>query len=101
MQAEFDPDSPIIMSADIAWAITRNTSAYLLKKRGAPKPFNTDPLNLTGRNALRYNGSLHKKAVAVLPAADNKGVVLALKKPVRANRPRVSLNKTNQKSGAR
>ena len=33
------------MSSDIAWAITKNNSAYLLKKRNCPKPFSTDPMN--------------------------------------------------------
>lgn len=60
------------MSSDVAWAITRNNSAYMLKKRSISKPFSTDPLNLTNKHAHRYNGFLHRKAVAIMPAQDNK-----------------------------
>merc|ERR1712018_403107 len=68
----------IIMS-EIAWAITRNNSAFLLKKRNCPKPFSTDPMNLTNKHSLRYTGLVNKKAVAVAPAADNKGFTVTIK----------------------
>ena len=55
------------MSSDITWAIIRNNSAFLLKKRGCPKPFSTDPLNLTNKNSQRYVGMVNEKAVGVQP----------------------------------
>ena len=61
------------MSSDIAWAITRNNSAYLLKKRNCPKPFSTDPMNLANKHSKRYSGVVNKKAISVAPASDNKG----------------------------
>merc|ERR1712099_66881 len=67
------------MSSDIAWAITRNNSAFLLKKRNCPKPFSTDPMNLTNKHSLRYTGLVNKKAVAITPAADNKGFDVTIK----------------------
>ena len=67
------------MSSDIAWAITRNNSAFLLKKRNCPKPFSTDPMNLTNKHSQRYTGLVNKKAVAVAPAADNKGFTVTIK----------------------
>merc|ERR1712193_68690 len=67
-----------IMS-EIAWAITRNNSAFLLKKRGCPKPFSTDPMNLTNKHSLRYTGLVNKKAVGVAPAADGKGFNVTVK----------------------
>merc|ERR1712080_181789 len=76
------------MSSDIAWAITRNNSAYLLKKRNCPKPFSTDPMNLTNKHSQRYTGLVNKKAVAVAPAADNKGLTVTMKAG-----PRRSLHK--------
>ena len=94
------------MSSDIAWAIIRNNSAYLLKKRGCPKPFNTDPLNLTNKNSQRYVGMVNTKAVGIQPTpkkfADNKekGFVLTVKKG-RANRPAKSTATVTMKSGAR
>ena len=57
------------MSSDIIWAVTRNNSAYLLKKRGCPNPFNTDPLNLTNKNSQRYVGMVNAKAVGIQPIA--------------------------------
>jgi len=67
------------MSSEIAWAITRNNSAFLLKKRNCPKPFSTDPMNLTNKHSQRYTGLVNKKAVAVAPAADNKGFTVTIK----------------------
>merc|ERR1711956_79939 len=66
-------------SSEIAWAITRNNSAFLLKKRNCPKPFSTDPMNLTNKHSQRYTGLVNKKAVAVAPAADNKGFTVTIK----------------------
>ena len=94
------------MSSDIAWAVIRNNSAFLLKKRGCPKPFNTDPLNLTNKNSQRYVGMANAKAVGVQPLpkkfADNKekGFVLTVKKG-KGNRPAKSLASVTMKSGAR
>lgn len=74
------------MSTDITWAITRNNSCFLLKKRGTLKPFSTDPLNVTHRYSQRYNGFCNKKAVGVAPAG-NKGFTITTKKPSKATRP--------------
>merc|ERR1712066_724734 len=87
------------MSSDIAWAVTRNNSAFLLKKRGCPKPFSTDPLNLTNKNSMRYNGYLHKKAVGI--AALDKGFAVSVKKPSRASRPGRSIQRSEMKTGGR
>ena len=89
------------MSSDIAWAITRNNSAFLLKKRGSPKPFSTDPLNLTNKNSQRYNGYLHKKAIGVNATSDNKGFALSVKRSTNASRPGKSVASVDMKSGAR
>merc|ERR1711962_1735064 len=69
----------IDIMSEIAWAITRNNSAFLLKKRNCPKPFSTDPMNLTNKHSLRYTGLVNKKAVAITPAADNKGFDVTIK----------------------
>ena len=57
-----------IMSNDVAWAVTRNSSRFLLKKRNCPKPFSTDPMNLTNLHSQRYSGICNSKAVGVMPA---------------------------------
>merc|ERR1711993_37443 len=76
------------MSSDIAWAITKNNSAYLLKKRNCPKPFSTDPMNLTNKHCKRFVGLVNKKALAIAPASDNKGFTVTMKAG-----PRRSLHK--------
>ncbi len=43
-----------MVSADVAWAVIRNNSAFLLKKRGVKKAFSTEPCNLTNVNSQRY-----------------------------------------------
>ncbi len=62
-----------MVSSDIAWAVIRESSSFLLKKRGVKKPFSTEPCNLTNRNAQRYNGLVNSKVVGISAAADNKG----------------------------
>ena len=62
-----------MVSSDIAWAVIRDSSSFLLKKRGVKKPFSTEPCNLTNRNAQRFNGLVNNKVVGISAAADNKG----------------------------
>ena len=88
------------MSTDITWAITRNNSAFLLKKRNCPKPFSTDPMNLTNKHSLRHSGCVNKKAVSVVPAADNKGFTVTIKKG-NANKPGKNLQTVTMKAGPR
>ena len=88
------------MSTDIAWAITRNNSAFLLKKRNCPKPFSTDPMNLTNKHSLRHTGCVNKKAISVVPAADNKGFTVTIKKG-NGNKPGNSTQSVTMKAGPR
>jgi large subunit ribosomal protein L28e len=89
------------MSSDIAWAITRNNSAYLLKKRGCAKPFSTDPLNLTNKHSQRYTGLVNRKAIGIAPGPENKGFTITIKKSKKSNRPGASKDKVTMKAGAR
>lgn len=42
------------VSADLIWEVTRNTSAFLLKRREAGGvQFSRDPLNLTNKHARK------------------------------------------------
>ena len=88
------------MSTDITWAITRNNSAFLLKKRGCPKPFSTDPMNLTNKHSMRHTGTVNKKALAIAPAADNKGFTVTIKKG-NANKPGKNRQTVTMKAGPR
>merc|ERR1712098_974243 len=69
-----------MVSTDIAWAVIRDSSSFLLKKRGVKKPFSTEPCNLTNRNTQRHNGLVNTKAVGISATADNKGFVMTTMK---------------------
>jgi len=88
-----------MVSADIAWAVIRNNSSFLLKKRGVKKPFSTEACNLTNKNAQRYNGLVNNKVVGVSAAADNKGFVVTTKRAKLAHRPGKALVATTMKAG--
>merc|ERR1712243_105024 len=88
-----------MVSADIAWAVIRDNSSFLLKKRGVKKPFSTEACNLTNRNSQRYNGIVNSKVVGVSAAADNKGFVLTTKKAKLAYKPGKSLVAATMKAG--
>merc|ERR1712054_137659 len=89
-----------MVSSDIAWAVVRDNSCFLLKKRGVKKPFSTEPCNLTNKNAQRYNGIVNNKVVGVSPAEDNKGFVLTTKRAKLAHKPGKALCATTMKAGA-
>merc|ERR1719215_1272452 len=67
------------MSSDIAWAITRKSLYFFVLSGICPKPFSTDPMNLTNKHSQRYAGTVNKKAVAIVPASDNKGFTVSMK----------------------
>jgi large subunit ribosomal protein L28e len=84
------------MSSDVAWAVTRNNSAFLLKKRGCSKPFSTDPLNLTNKHSQRYTGLVNKKAIGVAPGKMMSGCSRNLRSRVPGVNPSaVSYNATS------
>merc|ERR1712106_1150299 len=89
------------VSSDIAWAVIRDSSCFLLKKRGVKKPFSTEPCNLINRNSMRYNGLVNGKVVGISPAADAKGFVLTTKKAKKAHRPGKSMVNITIKAGLR
>merc|ERR1711872_174946 len=81
-----------IMSNDVCWAVTRNNSAFLLKKRNCPKPFSTDPMCLTNVHSHRYSGVCNSKAIGI-KAAPEGSFEVTLKKAKSGNRPAASLDK--------
>merc|ERR1712107_423256 len=82
------------VSSDIAWAVIRNSSSFLLKKRGVKQPFSTEPCNLKNVNSKRYNGLVNEKVVGISVAAENKGYVLTTKTKKGATRPVKSMRST-------
>ncbi|EOD46508.1 putative 60s ribosomal protein l28 protein [Neofusicoccum parvum UCRNP2] len=82
------------VSADLIWEVTRNTSAFLLKRREAGGvQFSRDPLNLTNKHARKYEGFVNDKAYGIQPSA-NGGVDFTIKKANKYNKPAASLQKT-------
>merc|ERR1712027_224275 len=71
--------STTTMSSDIAWAVTRNNSAFLLKKRNCNKPFSTEPMNLKNVHCKRFSGLCNDKAVGVQVPKSGQGFDLVLK----------------------
>nr|ALS04152.1 60S ribosomal protein L28 [Acartia pacifica] len=88
-------------SADIAWAIVRNNSAFLLKKRNVNQAFSTEAGNLRNINSKRYNGLVNPKTVSIEVGPNNKGFTLVTKKAKKVNKPSQSLARTNMKAGPR
>ncbi|KAB2576947.1 Ribosomal protein L28e [Lasiodiplodia theobromae] len=75
------------VSADLVWEVTRNTSAFLLKRKQAGGvQFSRDPLNLTNKHARKYEGFVNDKAYGIQPT-ENGGVQLTIKKANKYNKP--------------
>uniref|UniRef100_A0A158R5P6 Large ribosomal subunit protein eL28 n=1 Tax=Syphacia muris TaxID=451379 RepID=A0A158R5P6_9BILA len=89
------------VSTDIQWQVIRNNSAFLRRQRGINKLFSTEKFNLKGVNSIRYNGLIHKKAIDIRPAADNKGLVVSLKKKGKSRFPAKSVTTITLKSNSR
>ncbi|XP_035307792.1 60S ribosomal protein L28-like [Cricetulus griseus] len=63
------------MSAHLQWMVVRNCSSFLIKRN--KQTYSTEPNNLRACNSFHYNGQIHCKTVE--PAANGKGVVVAMK----------------------
>ncbi|KAF2142873.1 uncharacterized protein K452DRAFT_286501 [Aplosporella prunicola CBS 121167] len=75
------------ISADLVWEVTRNNSAFLLKrKQSGGVQFSRDPLNLLNKHSRKYEGFVNDKAFSVQPA-EKGGVQLLIKKNEKANKP--------------
>ncbi|KAL0262243.1 hypothetical protein SLS55_003682 [Diplodia seriata] len=82
------------VSADLVWEVTRNTSAFLLKRKQAGGvQFSRDPLNLTNKHARKYEGFVNDKAYGIQPSK-NGGVEFTIKKANKANKPASAIQTT-------
>ncbi|KAL1626524.1 putative 60s ribosomal protein l28 [Diplodia seriata] len=85
------------VSADLVWEVTRNTSAFLLKRKQAGGvQFSRDPLNLTNKHARKVRIALtanHLLAYGIQPSK-NGGVEFTIKKANKANKPASAIQTT-------
>ncbi|KAJ3089064.1 60S ribosomal protein L28 [Quaeritorhiza haematococci] len=88
------------MSCDLVWLITRSNSSFLVKRNGVE--FSRQSGNLYNLNSFKYSSVATEKSVAVAPAANNKGVVVSLKKKkVPSTKPATSVFSTTIAKDAR
>lgn len=85
-------------SSDLNWLLTRNTSSFLLKRRGVNHFFSTDPLNGKGLHKPRFSGTVQKRALTVQENPSGKGITLVYKNKRNQTKPakaitRVALNR--------
>nr|SVE92782.1 EOG090X0JNN [Megafenestra aurita] len=88
-------------SSQLQWAITRNTSSFMMKKRNISQPFSREPLHLTNRHCFKYNTMIHKNVIAVQPAKDKNGFVVLTKSKRKGFKPKQSFVRSQIKGGAR
>mmetsp|Transcript_12890 Transcript_12890/g.12979 ORF Transcript_12890/g.12979 Transcript_12890/m.12979 type:complete len:142 (+) Transcript_12890:7-432(+) len=82
------------MSADLQWAILRNHSSFLVRKRkGTQGDLTSEPGNLTQINSFKFSGLANTKTVGL--TVENKKVVLTTKKLKGTNKPK-SANSSSQ-----
>ncbi|PIK62933.1 putative 60S ribosomal protein L28 [Apostichopus japonicus] len=81
--------------------VERLKEAQLLRSQFGGTTFTLEPNNLKNRPTYRGSGLIHKKTVGVIPAPDNKGVMLVMKRKKGQNRPAKMYNKVTFKKGWR
>ncbi|KAJ3064704.1 hypothetical protein HDU98_007498 [Podochytrium sp. JEL0797] len=79
------------MSADLTWLLTRNSSSFIVKRKGnVAIQLSRDPANLMNVHSFKYAG-LNDKAVTIA-SAGAKGVTVSTKKAGTAQKPGQSLS---------
>ncbi|KAJ3289408.1 ribosomal protein L28e [Rhizoclosmatium globosum] len=89
------------MSADLAWLLTRDTSSFLVKRKGNTAiQLSRDPANLTNVHSFKYSGLTDRPVY--IASAGAKGVTVAVKKADHDNKPGKALStKTIAHTGRR
>ncbi|KNC98629.1 uncharacterized protein SPPG_06311 [Spizellomyces punctatus DAOM BR117] len=87
------------MSSDLIWLLTRDQSAFLVKRNGVQ--LSREPGNLLNRNSLKYSGLAQKKTIDISTAGTNGAVVSVKKTSVPASKPSKSVSKTTLKKSTR
>ncbi|KAI2803768.1 hypothetical protein RDWZM_001887 [Blomia tropicalis] len=88
------------VSKDLNWLVTRNTSSYLMKRRGVNHFFSTDPLNPKGLYKPRFQGNVQKRALSVQENPSGKGVVLLYKNKRNQTKPAKAVSRVTLNRGA-
>merc|ERR1712105_84634 len=90
-------------SPQLQWLIQRKTSSFVLRKRNVKQPFSTEPLHLTNRHSYKYSTLVHKNVIGIENTKDKKGqgFVVVQKRKTKTNKPALSMQRTQLKSGPR
>ena len=88
-------------SNDLTWLVTRNSSSFLMKRRGVNHHFSRDPLNPKGLYKPRFQGTVQKRALSVVENPSGKGVVLKYKSKHQQNKPAKSVTSVQLSRGSR
>ncbi|XP_043819135.1 60S ribosomal protein L28-like [Dromiciops gliroides] len=87
------------MSGHLQWMVLWNCSSFLIKRN--KQTYSTEPNNLKAGNSFHYNGLIHQKTVGKEPAADGKGIMVALKRQAGQRKPATSYVRTTINKNAR
>uniref|UniRef100_A0A4X2KMN2 Large ribosomal subunit protein eL28 n=1 Tax=Vombatus ursinus TaxID=29139 RepID=A0A4X2KMN2_VOMUR len=87
------------MSAHQRWTVLRNCPSFRIKRN--KQTYSTEPNNLKALNSFRYNELIHRKTVGIEPAADDKGIVVVLKRRAGERKPATSYVRTTINKNAR
>lgn len=67
------------VSADLTWALVRNTSSFLKTNKADGAVFSTEPMNLTGKNSFKYSGLANASVSFLFVTAILRGGMLTLR----------------------
>jgi large subunit ribosomal protein L28e len=85
-------------SADLVWELTKNRSAFLLKRKGLQ--LSTHPLNLTNKNSFSASGVANAEAIG-MQLNKNGSIVVSRKNASHEARPKKMVSSFTTKSSTR
>ena len=87
---------------DLQWLIVRKNNSFLVKQKGLGRVFSREPGNLKSLHSYKCSGIINDKSVGIVPAENNRGVVLTKKNVgAPANAIRGSTSSKKYTGGAR
>ncbi|CAG0895720.1 unnamed protein product [Darwinula stevensoni] len=88
------------MTDFLQWEIIKNHHAYLVKRPNV-RPLSKELFNVRNIHGMKANGLIHRRAISIQPANDNKGVIVTKKNPKRLRQPASQNYSVVMKAGPR